>query len=49
VLTEVAALVDSGKLKPIVSAVIPLHEIQKAHEMVEGRHTHGKVVLQIQN
>jgi len=49
VLTEVAALVDSGKLKPIVSAVIPLHEIQRAHEMVEGRHTHGKVVLQVQN
>jgi NADPH:quinone reductase-like Zn-dependent oxidoreductase len=49
VLTEVAALVDSGKLKPIVSAVLPLHEIQKAHEMVEGRHTHGKIVLQIQN
>ena len=49
VLTEVAALVDTGKLKPIVTAVLPLHEIQKAHEMIEGRHTHGKIVLQVQN
>lgn len=47
VLTEVAALVDSGQLKPHVSAVLPLHEIKKAHEMIEGKHTHGKIVLQI--
>lgn len=49
VLTEVAALVDSGQLKPIISAVLPLQEIQKAHEMIEGKHTHGKIVLQIVN
>lgn len=48
VLTEVAALVDSGQLKPLVSTVLPLYEIEKAHEMVEGKHTHGKVVLQVQ-
>lgn len=47
VLTEVAALVDSGQLKPLVSTVLPLHEIQKAHEMIEGKHTHGKIVLQV--
>jgi NADPH:quinone reductase-like Zn-dependent oxidoreductase len=47
VLTEAAALVDSGHLKPFVSTVLPLHEIQKAHEMVEGRHTKGKLVLQV--
>src|SRR5215207_5138972 len=46
VLTEVATLVDSGQLKPHVSAVHPLHEIQKAHEMIENKHTHGKIVLQ---
>ena len=47
VLTEVADLVDDGQLKPIVSTVLPLHEIQKAHEMIEGRHTKGKLVLQV--
>jgi len=46
-LTELADLVDSGKIKPIVSTVLPLHEIQKAHEMIEGRHTKGKLVLQV--
>jgi len=48
-LTEVAGLIDSGKLKPHVSAVLPLHEIQKAHEMIEGKHTQGKIVLEVQN
>ena len=47
VLTEVAHLVDTGQLKPIVSAILPLSEIQKAHEMVEGKHVHGKVVLAV--
>jgi NADPH:quinone reductase-like Zn-dependent oxidoreductase len=47
VLTEVAALVDSGKIKPEVSAVLPLQEIRKAHQMVEAGHTRGKIVLQV--
>jgi NADPH:quinone reductase-like Zn-dependent oxidoreductase len=47
VLTEVANLVDTGQLKPIVSAILPLAEIQKGHEMVEGKHVHGKVVLAV--
>lgn len=47
VLTEVANLVDSGQLKPIVSAILPLSEVQKGHEMIEGKHVHGKVVLAV--
>jgi NADPH:quinone reductase-like Zn-dependent oxidoreductase len=47
VLTEVANLVDTGQLKPIISAILPLSEIQKGHEMVEGKHVHGKVVLSV--
>ena len=47
VLTEAAKMVDAGQLKPFVSAVLPLHEIQKAHEMIEGRHTRGKIVIQV--
>ena len=46
-LTEVAELVDSGQLKPHVSTVLPLEEIAKAHEMVQGGHTRGKLVLQV--
>jgi NADPH:quinone reductase-like Zn-dependent oxidoreductase len=46
-LTEVARLVDAGQLKPTVSMVLPLDEVQRAHEMLEGRHTKGKIVLQV--
>jgi NADPH2:quinone reductase len=47
VLTEASNMVASGQLKPHVSAVLPLEEIQKAHEMIEARHTRGKIVLEI--
>lgn len=46
-LTEVAALVDAGKIKPEVSRVLPLQEIRRAHELIEGRHTRGKIVLRV--
>jgi NADPH:quinone reductase-like Zn-dependent oxidoreductase len=48
-LTEVAALVDAGKLKPTVYAILPLREIRIAHEMVERRHVEGKLVLKVVN
>jgi NADPH:quinone reductase-like Zn-dependent oxidoreductase len=47
VLTEVAGLVDSGQIQPHVSSVLPLEEIRKAHQMIEGKHTRGKIVLQV--
>jgi NADPH:quinone reductase-like Zn-dependent oxidoreductase len=46
-LTEVAGLVAAGHIKPIVSSVLPLAEIRKAHEMIEGKHTRGKIVFQV--
>jgi NADPH:quinone reductase-like Zn-dependent oxidoreductase len=46
-LAEVAKLVDSGKIRPVVSAVLPLADIRQAHELVESHHTAGKVVLQV--
>lgn len=47
VLTEVAGLVDTGKIKPYVSSVLSLEEVRKAHAMIEGRHTKGKIILQV--
>ena len=47
VLTEASKMVESGLLKPHVSAVLPLQDIQKGHQMIEGRHTRGKIVLQV--
>jgi NADPH:quinone reductase-like Zn-dependent oxidoreductase len=47
VLTELAALVDAGQVKPRVAAVLPLAEIRQAHAMIESGHTSGKIVLQV--
>jgi NADPH:quinone reductase-like Zn-dependent oxidoreductase len=47
VLTEVAGLVDSGKIKPHISSVFSLEEVRRAHAMIEGRHTKGKIILQV--
>jgi NADPH:quinone reductase-like Zn-dependent oxidoreductase len=46
-LTEVGKLADAGKIKPVVSTVLPLQEIIQAHQIVEGKHARGKVVLQV--
>lgn len=46
-LTEIAALADSGQLKPYVSAVFPLAEMQQAHELIAGWHTRGKIAIQV--
>ena len=40
-------LVDAGKLRPQVEAVLPLDQARGALAQVAGRHTHGKIVLQI--
>jgi NADPH:quinone reductase-like Zn-dependent oxidoreductase len=44
---EIAALIDAGKVKPVVSSVLPLAEAHKAHEQLEAGHTRGKIVLRV--
>lgn len=46
-LTEVAKMIDAGQLTPHVSTILPLQEIQSAHKLLEARHTHGKIVLEV--
>jgi NADPH:quinone reductase-like Zn-dependent oxidoreductase len=46
-LAELARLVDAGRLKPIISTVLPLHEARQAHVLSESRHTRGKIVLKV--
>ena len=46
-LTEVTKMVNSVQLKPYVSTVLPLREIRRAHEILDARHTYGKIVLQV--
>ncbi len=45
VLAHMADLVASGQVELPISATFPLDDVQKAFELVEQRHTHGKVVL----
>lgn len=45
---KVMNLVFAGKLKPVVGAVLPMHEAAKAQEMLANFDVFGKVVLEIQ-
>ncbi len=46
-MTEIATLVDSGKLKAVVETILPLSEARRAQELSQTGHTWGKVVLQV--
>src|SRR5712675_1365114 len=44
-LAEIARLIDAGKVKTVVATVLPLAEARRAHELSQGGHTRGKIVL----
>ena len=46
-LAEIGKLIDAGKIKPVVSQVLPLAEAAKAHQQIETGHTRGKIVLKV--
>ncbi|APE19630.1 MULTISPECIES: NADP-dependent oxidoreductase [Streptomyces] len=46
-LREIAALVEQGKLRPVVEVAVPLAEAAKAHEIGEQGRTTGKIVLTV--
>jgi NADPH:quinone reductase-like Zn-dependent oxidoreductase len=46
-LTQVAELVASGEVRVELSEVLPLTEVQRAHELSESGHTRGKIVLTV--
>jgi len=46
-LAEITKLIEAGKIKPIVSQVLPLSDAVKASEQAETHHTRGKIVLKI--
>ena len=46
-LAEIAHLIDAGKIKPVVTQVLPLSEAIAAQQQAETHHTRGKVVLRI--
>ena len=46
-LTEIAKLIDAGKIKPKVDRILPLSEARRAHELSQSGHTRGKIVLRV--
>jgi NADPH:quinone reductase-like Zn-dependent oxidoreductase len=48
-LAEIAKLIDSGKLKPVLNRILPLSEARRAHELSQSGQTHGKIVLRVDN
>lgn len=46
-LGEIARLVDSGKIKPVIQSRFPLAEARAAQEISQGGHVRGKLVLQV--
>ena len=46
-LERIAELVDSGDVKPQISAVVPLSEAISAYDLSQTGHLRGKVVLRM--
>ena len=46
-LSEIAQLIDAGKIKPIVTKVLPFTDAVAAQKQAETHHTRGKVVLKV--
>ena len=46
-LARIAELVSSGEVRVEISEVLPLTEVQRAHEFSESGHTRGKIVLTV--
>jgi len=46
-LAEMAHLLAAGQLKTHLDAIIPLHDVARAHTLSEGGHVRGKLVLTV--
>jgi NADPH:quinone reductase-like Zn-dependent oxidoreductase len=48
-LAEIAKIIDSGKLRPVINRILPMSEARRAHELSQSGHTHGKIALRVRN
>src|SRR6266436_4430506 len=48
-LAEIAKLIDSGKLAPVIDRILPLSEAGRAHELSQSGHIRGKIVLRVKD
>jgi NADPH:quinone reductase-like Zn-dependent oxidoreductase len=49
VLRTITLMIDAGKVKPLVTQVLPLADAPKAVAQAETHHTRGKIVLKVAN
>ena len=47
ILKELAALIEAGKIKPVISHVFDLKDIQAAHVQSQSGHTRGKIAIRV--
>src|SRR5215467_4463320 len=46
-LIQIGALIDAGKVRPIIDTVLPLSQARQAYEQGARGHTRGKIVLRV--
>jgi NADPH:quinone reductase-like Zn-dependent oxidoreductase len=44
-LRSLGALIDEGRIKPVINTVLPLSRIREAQDQVQTGHTRGKVIM----
>ena len=48
-LTDIAKLIEEGRVGIVISKVYPLEKAAEAHSEMETKHVRGKLVLEIRN
>ena len=48
-LSAIAKLIDSAKLRPTIDRILLLGEARRAHELSQGGHARGKIVLRVKD
>ena len=46
-LIQIGALIDAGRIRPIIETVLPLSQVRQAYEQGARGHTRGKIVLRV--
>jgi NADPH:quinone reductase-like Zn-dependent oxidoreductase len=46
-LTEIARLLEAGRVRPVIDRVLPLENAAEGHEYLERGHARGKVILTV--
>ena len=45
---KIYPLIENGSIRPLIHAVLPMTEAQKAHEILQSQTNMGKVVLTLE-